>query len=105
MLPDLPPHPKVLSEEISAKEEIVQQTELEIDSARSAYQPVATHASVLFFCVSDMAAIEPMYQYSLGWFVNLYLQVTCLEAFVIFGKVLGVYFCYLREGVYGMCCI
>ncbi|XP_063587791.1 dynein axonemal heavy chain 3-like [Penaeus indicus] len=65
---------RVLSEEISAKEEIVQQTELEIDGARSAYQPVATHASVLFFCVSDMAAIEPMYQYSLGWFVNLYLQ-------------------------------
>lgn len=65
----------MLSQEISAKEEVVQQTELEIDAARNAYKPVAVHASVLFFCVSDMAAIEPMYQYSLGWFINLYLQV------------------------------
>ncbi|XP_069937012.1 dynein axonemal heavy chain 3-like, partial [Cherax quadricarinatus] len=65
---------RVLSEEISAKEEVVQQTEQEIDAARGAYTPVAVHASVLFFCVSDMAAIEPMYQYSLGWFINLYLQ-------------------------------
>ncbi|XP_042213444.1 dynein axonemal heavy chain 3-like [Homarus americanus] len=65
---------RVLSQEISAKEEVVQQTEQEIDAARGAYKPVAIHASVLFFCVSDMAAIEPMYQYSLGWFINLYLQ-------------------------------
>ncbi|XP_066944541.1 dynein axonemal heavy chain 3-like [Macrobrachium rosenbergii] len=65
---------RVLSQEISAKEEVVQQTEMEIDEARSAYQPVAIHASVLFFCVSDMAAIEPMYQYSLAWFITLYHQ-------------------------------
>lgn len=68
---------QVLSEEISAKERIVEETELEIDAARGAYQPVATHASVLFFCVSDLAAVEPMYQFSLGWFIALYLQVCC----------------------------
>ncbi|XP_050716714.1 dynein axonemal heavy chain 3-like isoform X3 [Eriocheir sinensis] len=67
---------KVLSQEITAKERIVEETELEIDAARGAYQPVATHASVLFFCVSDLAAVEPMYQFSLGWFIALYLQST-----------------------------
>ncbi|KAG7175490.1 Dynein heavy chain 3, axonemal-like 17, partial [Homarus americanus] len=41
---------EVLSQEISAKEEVVQQTEQEIDAARGAYKPVAIHASVLFFC-------------------------------------------------------
>ncbi|XP_020904626.1 dynein heavy chain 3, axonemal, partial [Exaiptasia diaphana] len=65
---------KVLSEEISAKQEIATATEQEIDETRNGYQPVATHSSVLFFCISDLANIEPMYQYSLTWFINLYLQ-------------------------------
>ena len=67
---------QILSEEITAKEAIVQETEREIDDARGAYKSVATHASVLFFCASDMGGIEPMYQFSLGWFINLYLQVS-----------------------------
>jgi len=32
---------------------------------------------MLFFCITDLANIEPMYQYSLTWFINLYLQVIC----------------------------
>ncbi|KAJ7385962.1 Dynein heavy chain 7, axonemal [Desmophyllum pertusum] len=35
---------------------------------------VAKHSSILFFTISDLANIEPMYQYSLTWFINLYLQ-------------------------------
>ncbi|BFZ17590.1 hypothetical protein BsWGS_20629 [Bradybaena similaris] len=65
---------KVLSEEISAKQEIAMATEQEIDETRNGYRPVAVHSSILFFCISDMANIEPMYQYSLTWFINLYLQ-------------------------------
>uniref|UniRef100_A0A3Q3XJC7 Dynein axonemal heavy chain 3 n=1 Tax=Mola mola TaxID=94237 RepID=A0A3Q3XJC7_MOLML len=37
------------------------------------YRPVAEHSSILFFCISELANIEPMYQYSLTWFINLYL--------------------------------
>ena len=51
-------------------------TEKEIDYTRNGYQPVATHSSVLFFCISDLANIEPMYQYSLAWFINLYVMVS-----------------------------
>jgi dynein heavy chain len=29
--------------------------------------------SVLFFCISDLAVLDPMYQYSLPWFVRLFL--------------------------------
>ncbi|XP_046326217.1 dynein axonemal heavy chain 3-like [Haliotis rufescens] len=65
---------KVLSEEISAKQEIAASTEKEIDETRNGYKPVAVHSSILFFCISDLANIEPMYQYSLTWFINLYLQ-------------------------------
>uniref|UniRef100_A0A8C3QWW7 Dynein axonemal heavy chain 3 n=1 Tax=Cyanoderma ruficeps TaxID=181631 RepID=A0A8C3QWW7_9PASS len=38
------------------------------------YKPVAVHSAVVFFCISDLANIEPMYQYSLIWFINLYVQ-------------------------------
>lgn len=65
---------KILSEEISAKQEIAAATEKEIDETRNSYKPVAVHSSILFFCISDLANIEPMYQYSLTWFINLYLQ-------------------------------
>ena len=34
------------------------------------YRPVAFHASVLFFVISDLANIEPVYQYSLIWWVE-----------------------------------
>ena len=68
---------KVLSEDISAKQEIATNTEIEIDATRNGYRPVAVHSSILFFCISDLANIEPMYQYSLVWFINLYVQVCC----------------------------
>jgi dynein heavy chain len=33
---------------------------------------VAQLVSCLFFVISELAAIEPMYQYSLAWFVSLF---------------------------------
>ena len=63
---------KTLSEEISAKQEIAEETQKEIETTRMGYLPVAVHSSILFFCISDLANIDPMYQYSLNWFINLY---------------------------------
>lgn len=67
---------KVLSEEISRKQEITSRTEKEIDATRSGYKPVAKHGSILFFTISDLANIDPMYQYSLNWFINLFIHVS-----------------------------
>jgi dynein heavy chain len=39
-----------------------------------ARSPVAFHAALLFFCVADMAAVNSMYQYSMPWFVNLFVK-------------------------------
>uniref|UniRef100_A0A7N6BTR8 Dynein axonemal heavy chain 7 n=1 Tax=Anabas testudineus TaxID=64144 RepID=A0A7N6BTR8_ANATE len=64
---------KILSEEISEKQKIASVTEKEIDDTRMGYRPVAEHSSILFFCISELANIEPMYQYSLTWFINLYV--------------------------------
>ncbi|ESO88893.1 hypothetical protein LOTGIDRAFT_125424 [Lottia gigantea] len=65
---------KILSEEISQKQEIASETESEIDTVRNGYKPIAHHGSILFFTISDLANIDPMYQYSLAWFINLYHQ-------------------------------
>ncbi|KAL6443837.1 hypothetical protein ACFW04_001708 [Cataglyphis niger] len=64
---------KLLSEDIQAKQEIAVKTSEEIDEARNGYQPVSKHGAVLFFCISELANIDPMYQYSLPWFLHLYV--------------------------------
>jgi len=48
--------------------------EKEIDVARAGYVPVAFRASILYFCVADLSPIDPMYQFSLQWFVSLFEQ-------------------------------
>ena len=65
---------KVLSDEISEKQKIADETEVKIDAARAGYRPVAKHSSILFFCVADMANIGDMYQYSLQWYTELFLR-------------------------------
>lgn len=47
-------------------------TEAQIDQAREGYKPVAFRASLLFFCIIDMAIIDPMYQYSLQYFEQIF---------------------------------
>ena len=38
------------------------------------YKPVAHHACVLYFCVTSLGNIDSMYQYSLAWFVALFVR-------------------------------
>ncbi|XP_060076356.1 dynein axonemal heavy chain 1-like, partial [Ylistrum balloti] len=64
---------KIKSQEIKAKVIVAEQTEKDIDVTRSQYIPVAINTQILFFCVADMANIDPMYQYSLEWFINIFL--------------------------------
>ncbi|KAK1344425.1 hypothetical protein QTO34_013119 [Cnephaeus nilssonii] len=73
---------KELSEEISEKQEIASVTETQIDQTRMGYKPVAVHSATIFFCISDLANIEPMYQYSLTWFINLYMQSLHLQQYL-----------------------
>lgn len=71
---------KVLDESKKTSDEITQRmkeseiTEKEIDKTREIYRPVAYRASILFFTIIDLAVIDPMYQYSLQWFANLFGQ-------------------------------
>jgi dynein heavy chain len=53
---------QVTSNEIQAKVAEAEVTEKQIDETRELYRPVAVRASLLFFCISDLAAVDPMYQ-------------------------------------------
>uniref|UniRef100_UPI00358E354F dynein axonemal heavy chain 7-like n=1 Tax=Myxine glutinosa TaxID=7769 RepID=UPI00358E354F len=65
---------KVLANDISEKQAVADITEKKIDTARLGYTPIAIHSSILFFSIADLANIEPMYQYSLNWFIKLFVM-------------------------------
>ena len=37
-----------------------------------AYKPCGDYTAILFFAISDLSVIDPMYQYSLPWFIALF---------------------------------
>jgi len=65
---------KVVADEINEKQKVAEETEKKIDAARADYKSCAKHASIVFFAVADMANIDPMYQYSLAWFIGLFVR-------------------------------
>ncbi|XP_065178852.1 dynein axonemal heavy chain 6-like [Sycon ciliatum] len=69
---------KVTSSEISRRVEQAEVTEAKISTARERYRPVATRGSLMYFVVANLAEIDPMYQYSLKYFTQLFN--TCIES-------------------------
>lgn len=63
---------KTVSDDIKVRMAESAVTEKMIDETREAYRPVAFRASLLFFTIIDLAAINDMYQYSLQWFSGLF---------------------------------
>lgn len=52
---------------------VAEETEKDIDATRLTYVPVAVRTQILFFCVSDLSNVDPMYQYSLEWFLGIFM--------------------------------
>ena len=65
---------KVVSNDIEEKQKVADETNIEIERVRALYAPCGAFNSVLFFCIADLAGIDPMYQYSLAWFINLFVR-------------------------------
>ncbi|XP_029289697.1 LOW QUALITY PROTEIN: dynein heavy chain 6, axonemal [Cottoperca gobio] len=63
---------KVTSETIKHRLEEAEATELMINSARERYRPVATRGSILYFVIASLSEIDPMYQFSLKYFKQLF---------------------------------
>merc|ERR1740121_2443142 len=47
---------------------------IKIDAARENYRPAGLRSAVLFFVLNDLVAIDPMYQFALEAYVQLYSQ-------------------------------
>lgn len=65
---------KSMSEEIQSKQIAAIAVEKEIDAERQEYLVAAYHASVLYRCIVRLASINYMYQYSLNWFVSMFVE-------------------------------
>ncbi|GIL82190.1 hypothetical protein Vretifemale_11083, partial [Volvox reticuliferus] len=65
---------KRLSNDISAKQAVAERTQAALDAARRRYRPVAEVAATVFFAIADLASVEGMYQYSLAWFIGLFVR-------------------------------
>ena len=63
---------KKTSNIIQEKVKVAELTQNRIAKVRQGYLPVAFQASQLFFCIADLASVDPMYQYSLDWYISLY---------------------------------
>lgn len=63
---------KIVANDINEKQAVAEVTEKQIDVARLSYTPIAIHSTNLFFTITDLANLDPMYQYSLTWFVGLF---------------------------------
>jgi dynein heavy chain len=83
---------KILAQEIVEKQEIANKTELEIDENRNIYKSVAITACTLFFTISDLSFVDPMYQYSLTWFIFLFENVSYIIIHLIYINVLNFLF-------------
>ena len=49
-----------------------EETEQKITAARERYRPVAERGSLMYFVVASMAEMDPMYQFSLKYFKQLF---------------------------------
>uniref|UniRef100_A0A3P9PW38 Uncharacterized protein n=1 Tax=Poecilia reticulata TaxID=8081 RepID=A0A3P9PW38_POERE len=65
---------KIRAKEIKTKILEAKNTEKDIDAVRLKYLPVAVRARILFFCVSELSNLDPMYQYSFEWFLAIFMK-------------------------------
>uniref|UniRef100_A0AAY4DWD2 AAA+ ATPase domain-containing protein n=1 Tax=Denticeps clupeoides TaxID=299321 RepID=A0AAY4DWD2_9TELE len=63
---------KVTSEAIKTRLVEAEETEQKINSAREKYRPVATRGSVMYFVIASLSEMDPMYQFSLKYFKQLF---------------------------------
>jgi dynein heavy chain, axonemal len=64
---------KLVAVEIKLKQEESIVTEQKLETFRESYKQVATHAATIYYSITDLPSLDPMYQFSLTWYVNLYI--------------------------------
>jgi dynein heavy chain len=96
---------KTVANDIAEKQIVAAETEKTIDEARESYRVVAYRAAVLFFCIVELSLIDPMYQYSLQWFQQLFsLSVEAAPKADVFEERLAILQDCFTEGLYQNIC-
>ncbi len=63
---------KTTSEDVKVKLDAATKTEERIDAAREVYRSCAVRATMCFFVINDLSLVDPMYQFSLKAYVELF---------------------------------
>jgi dynein heavy chain, axonemal len=63
---------KETADEVKQALEYSEQNMKKIEMTRDKYRHCAQKASILYFVLDDLAKIDPMYQFSLEWYMNLF---------------------------------
>jgi dynein heavy chain len=66
---------KSKSEEIGKALKMAQETEKRVNRLMELYRPLAARCSYLYFCVAKLSDIESLYQFSLKWVTDLFVNV------------------------------
>lgn len=62
------------AEEAKTAQETLKIAMKKILENRENYRPVGKKAAALYFVLFDLPIVDPMYQFSLGWYKNLFLK-------------------------------
>nr|XP_015801752.2 dynein axonemal heavy chain 2 [Nothobranchius furzeri] len=65
---------RAAAKQVSEQLEGSKRSILQVDSAREAYRPCVRRASILFFIMTSMTLIDPMYQFSLDAYISLFAR-------------------------------
>ncbi|XP_078069639.1 dynein axonemal heavy chain 6-like [Mustelus asterias] len=65
---------KDMSKEIKLRIAASEENERKIMAARKKYLPMATHGSVMYFVMAELAKLNCMYQFSLHWFMKIFTE-------------------------------
>ncbi|KAH6590256.1 hypothetical protein BASA50_009516 [Batrachochytrium salamandrivorans] len=63
---------KSIADQVNQQLVVSEQTEKRIDAAREGYRPAAQRTSILYFVLNDLGSIDPMYQFSLDAYIELF---------------------------------
>ncbi|XP_048509709.1 dynein axonemal heavy chain 7-like [Athalia rosae] len=65
---------KHLAISIVKKQEASNATESHIDTFRQRYRPFAAHSAAMYRTLAGLPLVNPMYRFSLEWFIHLYVR-------------------------------
>ena len=92
---------KKTSSEINVRIEQSKEVEHEINDTWNQYRSVAIRGSILYFVIADLAGIDPMYQYSLTYFIKLFnLIIETTEKFEDVHKWVDILLRQITETIY-----